>query len=160
MTTFWPPPGPGPGTEPRPLPRRRVSTLLEGKRGNSNGMTLATRFRRRARGATSVTAALAVGLLVTICVPADAGAASAVAPGTYNTAEFNVPTGLAFGGGHLWVSNQAGNSLTEIDPLTGAVDGVLPGPSLRLQSSDGDHQRRSGSLRGQRDGLAERGAGQ
>ena len=122
-------------------------------------MTLATRFRRRARGATSVTAALAMGLLVTICVPANSGAASAT-PGTYNTAEFNVPTGLAFGGGHLWVSNQAGNSLTEIDPLTGAWMGSFLGRSLRLQSSDGDHQRRCGSLRGQRNGLAERGAGQ
>ena len=35
--------------------------------------------------------------------------------------------GLAFGGGHLWVSNQAGNSLTEIDPVTGAWMGSFLG---------------------------------
>ena len=114
----------GHGT-PTPLLDGARLRFWRGKR-ESDGMTLATRFRRRARGATSVTAALAMGLLVTICVPANSGAASAT-PGTYNTSEFNVPTGLAFGGGHLWVSNQAGNSLTEIDPVTGAWMGSFLG---------------------------------
>ena len=34
--------------------------------------------------------------------------------------EFDAPSGLAFGGGHLWVTNQAGNSVTEIDPSDGS----------------------------------------
>ena len=88
-------------------------------------MSLGTRFRRRARRASSLAAA--VGLLATMGVGATSVAASAATPGTYNTAEFNVPTGLAFGGGHLWVSNRAGNSLTEIDPLTGAWMGTFLG---------------------------------
>ena len=62
-----------------------------------------------------------------IGIPPTSGVASAVAPGTYNTAEFDVPSGLAFGGGHLWVTNQAGNSLTEIDPSTGAWMGSFLG---------------------------------
>jgi outer membrane protein assembly factor BamB len=72
-------------------------------------------------------ASLAMCLLVTIGVSPTSGFASAATPGTFNTAEFNVPTGLAFGGGHLWVSNHAGNSLTEIDPLTGAWMGSFLG---------------------------------
>jgi outer membrane protein assembly factor BamB len=76
--------------------------------------------------------AAAVGLLVTIGVGAPPGVASAATPGTYATAEFNVPTGLAFGGGHLWVTNHAGNSLTEVDPLTGAWMGTFLGGRYRF----------------------------
>ena len=65
-----------------------------------------------------------MGLLTIGLAPAS-GAASAATPGTFNTAEFDVPSGLAFGGGHLWVTNRAGNSLTEIDPLTGAWMGTF-----------------------------------
>jgi len=90
-------------------------------------MSLGKRLRRGARWTTSVAAALAMGLLVTSGVGTTSGSASAATPGTFNTAEFNVPTGLAFGGGHLWVSNHAGNSLTEIDPLTGAWMGSFLG---------------------------------
>jgi hypothetical protein len=34
--------------------------------------------------------------------------------------EFDTPSGLAFGGGHLWVTNEAGNSVSEIDPSDGS----------------------------------------
>jgi YVTN family beta-propeller protein len=42
--------------------------------------------------------------------------AQAAAPRTSSANEFDAPSGLAFGGGHLWVTNQANNSVTEIDP--------------------------------------------
>jgi streptogramin lyase len=45
------------------------------------------------------------------------GAASTITPGTL---EFDAPSGLAIAGGHLWVTNEAGNSVTEIDPSSGA----------------------------------------
>jgi hypothetical protein len=82
-------------------------------------MDLVRGFRRGARWTASLAAALALGLLA-LGIPSLSGVASAVAPGTFNTAEFDVPSGLAFGGGHLWVTNEAGNSVTEIDPSTGA----------------------------------------
>jgi len=87
-------------------------------------MDLVRGLRRGARWAASLAAALAMGLL-TIGVVPTSGAASAATPGSFNTAEFDVPSGLAFGGGHLWVTNQAGNSLTEIDPLTSAWMGTF-----------------------------------
>jgi hypothetical protein len=34
--------------------------------------------------------------------------------------EFDAPSGLAFGGGHLWVTNEAGDSVSEINPSNGA----------------------------------------
>ena len=34
--------------------------------------------------------------------------------------EFDYPTGLAFAGGHLWVANEHGNSVSEINPANGA----------------------------------------
>jgi DNA-binding beta-propeller fold protein YncE len=40
--------------------------------------------------------------------------------GASGALEFDGPSGLAFGGGHLWVTNQAGNSVTEINPNGGA----------------------------------------
>jgi outer membrane protein assembly factor BamB len=89
-------------------------------------MDLVRRLRRCVRWAASLAAALALGLLA-LGIPSLSGVASAVAPGTFNTAEFDVPSGLAFGGGHLWVTNQAGNSLTEIDPSTGAWMGSFLG---------------------------------
>jgi outer membrane protein assembly factor BamB len=36
------------------------------------------------------------------------------------THEFDEPSGLAIASGHLWVTNEAGNSVTEINPSTGA----------------------------------------
>jgi sugar lactone lactonase YvrE len=55
---------------------------------------------------------LAIGLLV--AVPLGPEAAAIAGP------EFDAPSGLAYGGGHLWVANQANNSVTEVDPSTGA----------------------------------------
>ncbi len=49
---------------------------------------------------------------------ADASA-QASSPRVSAASEFNSPSGLAFGGGHLWVTNEAGNSVTEIDPSNG-----------------------------------------
>jgi hypothetical protein len=37
-----------------------------------------------------------------------------------NALEFNSPSGLSFGGGHLWVTNEAGNSVSEINPTNGS----------------------------------------
>ena len=90
-------------------------------------MRLGKRLRRGAQGTAplAVPIALVVGLLASICVPLTSGAASAASLGTFNAAEFDAPSGLAFGGGHLWVSNQAGNSLTEIDPSTGGWLGTF-----------------------------------
>jgi hypothetical protein len=42
------------------------------------------------------------------------------APPNGNAAEFDQPSGLAFANGDLWVTNRAGNSLTEIAPTTPA----------------------------------------
>jgi len=40
---------------------------------------------------------------------------------THSTvSEFDSPSGLAFGGGHLWVANAADSSVSEINPTTGA----------------------------------------
>jgi outer membrane protein assembly factor BamB len=82
------------------------------------------RLWKEVRPAT-MAAALAMGLLVSASASSTETAASAASPGTFSAAEFDVPSGLAFGGGHLWVTNQAGNSLTEIDPSTGAWMGTF-----------------------------------
>jgi hypothetical protein len=42
------------------------------------------------------------------------------ASGSSSALEFDSPSGLAFGGGHLWVTNQAGNSVSEINPTSGS----------------------------------------
>jgi outer membrane protein assembly factor BamB len=39
---------------------------------------------------------------------------------TSSALEFDAPSGLAFGGGHLWVTNEAGNSVSEINPSSGS----------------------------------------
>jgi hypothetical protein len=48
-------------------------------------------------------------------IPAQASASITSSP-----SEFDAPSGLAFGGGHLWVTNEAGNSVTEINPSNGS----------------------------------------
>jgi hypothetical protein len=48
-------------------------------------------------------------------IPAQAAAHIASSP-----SEFDAPSGLAFGGGHLWVTNEAGNSVTEVNPSNGS----------------------------------------
>jgi len=56
----------------------------------------------------SVLAAMCLGVLP---IQTASGAASL---------EFDSPSGLAFGGGHLWVTNEAGNSVSEINPSNGS----------------------------------------
>jgi hypothetical protein len=60
------------------------------------------------------TLALAVG---TVVAPMSAHASS---PRVSGASEFDEPTGLAIGGGHLWVANKAGDSVTELNPSNGA----------------------------------------
>jgi hypothetical protein len=57
-----------------------------------------------------------------------AGAAS-----TTGVLEFDAPSGLAVGGGHLWVTNQAGNSLTEINPSGGEWLGTFHAKNYGLK---------------------------
>ncbi len=40
--------------------------------------------------------------------------------GTTGVLEFDSPSGLAMGGGHLWVTNEANNSVSEINPSNGS----------------------------------------
>jgi hypothetical protein len=84
---------------------------------------------RRIRLATGL--AGLVGMVAAVFVAgAPAGqAASAAAPTPPRASEFDAPSGLAFGGGHLWVTNLAGNSVTEIDPSTGRWIKTLGGDS-------------------------------
>ncbi len=60
----------------------------------------------------SASIALTLGTLVAI---APAQAASRVV----GASEFDAPSGLAMGEGHLWVTNEAGDSVTEINPSNG-----------------------------------------
>ena len=69
MTTVWPPRGAAGQGYPDPRSSTRGLHFC-GAKPESGDMSLGTRFRRGARWATSVAAALAMGLLVTICVPA------------------------------------------------------------------------------------------
>jgi hypothetical protein len=48
--------------------------------------------------------------------------------------EFDAPSGLAFGGGNLWVTNQSGNSVTEINPSSGAWVTTLHSSSYGFNS--------------------------
>jgi outer membrane protein assembly factor BamB len=61
--------------------------------------------------------------LAGFCVAASlAGVGLAQVAGAAKTSsanEFDAPSGLTFGGGHLWVTNGAGNSVTEINPSNG-----------------------------------------
>jgi hypothetical protein len=55
---------------------------------------------------------LAIGLVVVVPFAHDAVAMTGP--------EFDAPSGLAYGGGHLWVTNQANSTVTEVDPSDGA----------------------------------------
>jgi DNA-binding beta-propeller fold protein YncE len=59
-----------------------------------------------------LTLTLTCALLLPVQTASDAGASSSL--------EFDAPSGLVFGGGHLWVTNEAGNSVSEINPTNGA----------------------------------------
>ena len=39
---------------------------------------------------------------------------------TRKVRESDAPSGLAFGGGHIWVTNEAGDSVSEINPPSGS----------------------------------------
>ena len=69
------------------------------------------RWKRSAVGwfVFSTIAATSVGIIPT-----------SLASATSSALEFNSPSGLAFGGGHLWVTNEAGNSVSEINPSSGS----------------------------------------
>src|SRR5271170_6380427 len=69
----------------------------------------------------------AVALVVVGASGIGIATAQATTPRVSAANEFDAPSGLAFGGGHLWVTNEAGNSLTEIDPATGAWMGSFLG---------------------------------
>ena len=60
----------------------------------------------------------AIGLLTSAV--AGVGMVPVSLAGASGALEFDSPSGLAVGGGHLWVTNQAGNSVTEINPDGGA----------------------------------------
>jgi len=62
-----------------------------------------------------------LGLLVAVATAAGLLTLRAdAAPRSTSASEFDAPSGLAFGGNRLWVTNEAGNSVTEIDPSSGA----------------------------------------
>lgn len=73
-------------------------------------MNYSSRFR--------VMATIATGTCM-LGITAGVVAAGASSP-RIATHEFDAPSGLAFGGGHLWVTNAADSSVSEIDPSTGA----------------------------------------
>ncbi len=68
-------------------------------------------WRRIRRSIVAITP-LVIGLLV--AVPRAPEAVAVTVP------EFDAPSGLAYGGGHLWVANESNNSVTEVNPSTGA----------------------------------------
>ena len=50
--------------------------------------------------------------------------------------EFDSPSGLAIAGSHLWVTNQAGNSVTAVDPSSGSWRGVFGGADYGFSQPD------------------------
>ncbi|MGB8197773.1 MAG: hypothetical protein WCF25_12280 [Acidimicrobiales bacterium] len=62
---------------------------------------------------------LSVTIVLLVCASA-LPVQTAVAQSTSGQLEFDAPSGLVFGGGHLWVTNEAGNSVSEINPSNGA----------------------------------------
>lgn len=85
--------------------------------GENEDTTIASMQRRRGTGRafqwlSLFTTAATLGCLVSMQLPASSSTSGAL--------EFDGPSGLAFGGGHLWVANEVGNSVSEIDPSNGA----------------------------------------
>jgi hypothetical protein len=64
--------------------------------------------------------ASSLALFVVATTSLGAVAAQAASSRVAAASEFDAPSGLAIGAGHLWVTNRAGNSVTEINPTTGA----------------------------------------
>lgn len=73
-----------------------------------------------ARGcAVTALATIALAVLVTGAGSSSIPAAAAPASVPSNGHEFAAPSGIAYAAEHIWVTNRAGNSLTEIDPANG-----------------------------------------
>src|SRR5437868_2505465 len=85
---------------------------------------------------TRVAAGLSVGLAVMLTgsplapthegVAANAHALTGVH--VFGQGGFNEPIGIAVAGNHVWVANQNGNSVSELDATTGAVVTTLSAP--------------------------------
>lgn len=72
----------------------------------------------------TVLSALVVGASGAWVLPGASSAASLT-----SGKEFDYPVGLAFSGGHLWVANENGNSVSEINPANGSwVASLTSGP--------------------------------
>ena len=99
-------------------------------------MTRNSQDRRHSRARLAATVALSLVLVggcssaATIHSAEKGGASAASAPSAttgaaatfegWSSKELDSPSGLAFGGGELWVTNRAGNSVTEITPTNPA----------------------------------------
>ena len=59
-------------------------------------------------------------MFVTACAVVPVAVGGAATDHLSTSSEFNDPSGLAVGAGHLWVTNQLGNSVTEVNPANGA----------------------------------------
>jgi hypothetical protein len=53
--------------------------------------------------------------------------------------EFNAPDAVAVAGGHVWVANFAGNSVTELNADNGSLVKVLPFANVTALAADGPH---------------------
>jgi hypothetical protein len=103
--------------------------------------------RRLPRVGRTLSVAGAVGVAVAavgLCAPA-AHATPRPASGQYgvggtggaSAVDFDGPSGVAVGGGHVWVANRNGNSVTEVNPATGAVVRVLSASAYRFDEPAG-----------------------
>jgi sugar lactone lactonase YvrE len=59
-------------------------------------------------------------LAATVTCVSAVTSSGATSPRVSKALEFDSPSGLAVAAGHLWVTNEAGNSVSEIDPSNGA----------------------------------------
>ncbi len=53
-----------------------------------------------------------------------------------NGNEFDAPSGIAYAGGNVWVTNRAGNSVTEIDPANGSWVHTFHGTQYSFDTPD------------------------
>lgn len=53
--------------------------------------------------------------------------------------EFDTPLGIAVAGGHVWVANFSGNSVTELNEDDGSLVRVLPFANVTALAADGTH---------------------
>ena len=63
-------------------------------------------------------------LLISPVAPANAATGTVLAGGSYG---FSYPHGIAFDGAHVWITNEAGNSVTEVNALDGSWVRTLSG---------------------------------